>query len=242
MKVTLQETPEALLYYGLTISQWVTLIAILVTLIVGVINLYSTMRTNKRTTYVNAVTAERVKWIGQLRELTSEYLMLTAFYEKKPLLVGEELDKFLQKLIFLEHRIGLHLNPSGEKDIQIIELLKQINQKIRDIYIAKEILEARPEDRLNLAVSFRSFEEKFNEKVGIHLEGKDSENISNEEFIAIYNRAAESMTDDFKKDFGSKGFDQLVSLTEKLIDLTSKYLKEEWERVKTEAQDGKLKK
>ncbi|NEZ45463.1 hypothetical protein, partial [Paenibacillus alvei] len=118
----------------MSISEWITLGAVIVTLAVGIINLLSSIWTNKRTTFVNAVTSERVKWIGQLRELISEYLMLAAYYDEKPLLKGEELKKYFEKLTFLKYRIKLHLNQEGEMDQEINELIEKINKKLFDIY------------------------------------------------------------------------------------------------------------
>ncbi|WP_214890310.1 hypothetical protein, partial [Exiguobacterium sp. s142] len=112
----------------------ITLIGIGITLIVGVANLINSLVTNKRTLYVNAVTSERVKWIGQLKDLLAEYSSLTYFYKQKKILQGAELNAYIEKLSYLRHRIKLHLNPVGEKDKKIVSLIDKINKKYILIY------------------------------------------------------------------------------------------------------------
>ena len=41
---------------------------ILVALILGVANLVYNYRINRKTTFINSVTSERVRWIGKLRD------------------------------------------------------------------------------------------------------------------------------------------------------------------------------
>ena len=47
---------------------------ILFTLLLGIWNLYAHMRDNKRTSFINTVTSERVKWIQSTREALSKSL------------------------------------------------------------------------------------------------------------------------------------------------------------------------
>ncbi|MEK3866367.1 hypothetical protein MHH60_23100 [Paenibacillus sp. FSL H7-0716] len=246
MKVTLNEpvlnTPA---YYGLTISQWVTLGAVLVTLIIGLINLFSSLRTNKRTTFVNAVTSERVKWMGQLRELTSEYLQLTTYYERKPILEGKEHDDFFERLVYLQHRIKLHMNHTGVPDREINELIKRINEKIFEIYQANDLLKIPPEDRLQylLSSSNEIIKKKLIQK---QKEGTLTQVLNPEESkdnaIQFLNEIIEEYNKEFKQKNGYSGRNQLEKDVQDLVDKTSAYLKYEWERVKDEAKEGKLKK
>ena len=119
-------------------KDYVTLLGILFTFLIGIINLFNSLFTNKRTVFVNAVTSERVKWIGQLKELLSEYLSITSFYEQKPFLEKEELKIYFERLIYLKNRIRLHLNPTDEKDKKIVELIDKINNKIFNLYEFRE--------------------------------------------------------------------------------------------------------
>jgi hypothetical protein len=78
-------------------------LSILLTFALGVWNLVSNYRTSRRTSFINTVTAQRVKWIEQLRQDISVFSGLT-------------------------HLIRLRLNPSGTHDKEIEELLRRIPQ------------------------------------------------------------------------------------------------------------------
>ena len=47
----------------------ILLIGVTVSLVIGVGNIVYNFIINRRTAFINAVTAERVKWIGKLREI-----------------------------------------------------------------------------------------------------------------------------------------------------------------------------
>ncbi|MEK5142573.1 hypothetical protein [Paenibacillus sp. FSL M7-0134] len=247
MKVSLQDSSDAVAYYGLTISQWVTLGAVIATLIVGMINLFSSLHTNKRTTFVNAVTSERVKWMAQLRELISEYLMLTTYYDQKPLLKGEGMNSFFERLIFLKHRIKLHLNHSGKEDNEINSLIEKINDKLFNFYRAQEMLEIPEKDRLSFAIkNYFDHNKQLESMIHQVLEKhslKVEDLLSDEgEIVSVLKHVIDLINDDFKREFGYRSRDELVSLTNKLVNLSGLYLKEEWEKVKKEAKEGQLKK
>jgi hypothetical protein len=56
-------------------------IGISVTLIVGILNLVINLRNAKKTQFINTVTAERLKWVGDIREITSKYIArISLFY------------------------------------------------------------------------------------------------------------------------------------------------------------------
>lgn len=49
-------------------KDWVLAVGVIVTFIMGISNLYFNFVTSRKTSFVNTVTAERVKWIGKIRE------------------------------------------------------------------------------------------------------------------------------------------------------------------------------
>jgi len=91
----------------------------------GLFNLWYTFQNNKRTTYINAVTAERVKWINALRENISTFTGLVFHYAQlganDP--TGEQWVDLFKQTDRLRMLIKLQLNPSGEPDRQIEDLL-----------------------------------------------------------------------------------------------------------------------
>ena len=99
---------------------------VLVTLILGIWNVVANWRSNRRTAFINTVTAERVKWLGTLRENISTFCGLTHTWrfsglEGKP----EELNTLLQ-IDKLRHLIRLQLNPDGVHDKSIEALVTRI--------------------------------------------------------------------------------------------------------------------
>ncbi|MCY9191037.1 hypothetical protein [Bacillus mojavensis] len=120
-------------------KDWITLVSILVTLVIGITTIVISIRTNKKSRFVNAVTTERVKWMTTLKDLLSEYLSLIAvFYEEDSGNKLEENEKkeYFQKLLYLRNRINLHLNYKGKYDKLINTLVNAINIEIFGYYKA----------------------------------------------------------------------------------------------------------
>jgi hypothetical protein len=236
-----QTTPSS----NLTTSDWITFIGVLVALGVGIFNLISSLTTNRRTTFVNAVTSERVKWMGQLRELISEYLMLTTYYDKKPVLNGEELTNFLNRIIFLKQRIQLHLNLNGEKDREIISLIDRLNTKYINLYTLNDIYKLPDEKKFNAYKNDMYFNEELKKHFHKSIDDMENSNVNitdEEKYYIIGQQAMTAFYNSLKENFGDAGRDEIIILNEKLSEITSEYLKSEWERVKNEARKGKFKK
>ncbi len=90
--------------------------------ILGIVNIaftgWVTYRFNRKTTYINTVTSERVKWIGKVRENISEYCgAINQWYDLR--LKKEE----IRRIDILRTNIKLQLNPEGKIEKKIIELL-----------------------------------------------------------------------------------------------------------------------
>lgn len=228
-------------------KDYITLAGIIITFLVGVLNLFNGLFTNKRTVYVNAVTSERVKWMGQLKELLSEYLSITSFYEQKPFLENNELKEYFERLLYLKNRIKLHLNPTDEKDKEIVDLIDKINKKIFSLYDFRKFYLMKDETAEDYIKKLESIPEEIREELfkkliqkcpvdDINKMLKDEDSILREHFFNLFN---EELHEIVKRKFGFKGKDDLVTWSERLTELSSEYLKEEWERVKMEAQNGK---
>lgn len=101
-------------------------IGIVLTFALGVWNLVLNYRNTRRANFINTVTAQRVKWIEQLRQDISAYSGLTHTWcfsgvEGKP----EELE-MLKEVDRLRRVIRLRLNPSGKYDKRIEQLVEEI--------------------------------------------------------------------------------------------------------------------
>jgi hypothetical protein len=87
---------------------------------------------SRRTIYVNAVTAERSKWIEKLRQNIAEFAGLTHYWvaskvEDRSLeRQSDESESILRQLDKLRMLIRLQLNPQGEIDQRILRLITDI--------------------------------------------------------------------------------------------------------------------
>jgi vacuolar-type H+-ATPase subunit I/STV1 len=99
-------------------------------LIVGAFNLKLTLRTTRESRFINTVTAERVKWIQELRSNISKFCGATfsyaAIYAGKPSSTSTEAVELLKDIDRLGFLIRLQLNPKEEPDQQIEAITKKI--------------------------------------------------------------------------------------------------------------------
>jgi len=101
---------------------------ILVTFILGIWNAVANWRSSRRTAFINTVTAERVKWLGTLRENISTFCGLTHTWRFSGLEGKPEEHETLLQIDKLRHLIRLQLNPDGVHDKSIEALVARIPQ------------------------------------------------------------------------------------------------------------------
>jgi hypothetical protein len=95
-----------------------------VTLILGVVNLYFNLKAGKRTSFINAVTSERIKWIGKVRQNISS---LCALCDQWMLHRKQDSTPELQRQIEqLKTEVRLQLNPDDPSDREIERLLARL--------------------------------------------------------------------------------------------------------------------
>lgn len=114
---------------------------ILLTFIVGAWNLFNNYKISRKTTFINTVTAERVKWIEQLRQDISSFSGLTHTWCFSELEGKPDENEILKEVDRLRHVIRLRLNPEGEHD-QKIEVLIQKIPKLTHISNREELQQA----------------------------------------------------------------------------------------------------
>jgi hypothetical protein len=98
-----------------------------VTFLLGIANLIYSVVWNRRTSFINTVTSERVKWIGKLRENVSNYVGLTHYwFVSKRDVDQQKLEDVLRDLRLLRYQITLQLNPKAHIDRKIMQLVREI--------------------------------------------------------------------------------------------------------------------
>ena len=105
----------------------IALAGIGVTFLVSSANLVYSLRSNKRTVFVNTVTTSRLQWIDSLRDKVSEFIAVTAC------LLDPQSDKKSIRTLLLQrdtllHQIVLHLNPHDPEDQRIKTLVDHVQE------------------------------------------------------------------------------------------------------------------
>lgn len=105
----------------------VLLITGLLGFIIGLGNLVWIVVHNRRTTFINTVTSERVKWIGRLRENLSKFIGLThSWLALRNEISSSRVEDIKGQIDILRYEIKLQLNPHAELDNQIIQKIDEI--------------------------------------------------------------------------------------------------------------------
>jgi hypothetical protein len=112
----------------------VSLLAIAATFIVALINLVYTILNNRKTAFVNTVTASRLKWIDSLRDKVSAFISVTVRILNPEMAkrAPEDVHALLRERDTLMHQIILHLNPNDAEDQAIrrsVELVVELTQQ-----------------------------------------------------------------------------------------------------------------
>jgi hypothetical protein len=118
----------------------IAITGIAVTFAVSVANLIYSLRTNRRTIFVNTVTTSRLKWIDTLRDEASEFIAVATRLSDHSSPPDKRPEMLLQRDTLL-HQIALHLNPVDLED-QRIKILATRAREISDKGDATEELPA----------------------------------------------------------------------------------------------------
>ena len=107
-------------------KDYVLAAGVVVTLILGIWNAIVSHRASKRTTFINTVTSQRIKWIEQLRQDIGTFCGLTYHWAHTDVQGKAEEGEMLREVDRLRHVIRLRLNPQGEHDKTIEALIEEI--------------------------------------------------------------------------------------------------------------------
>src|SRR5258708_35615060 len=106
----------------------IALLAIGATFTVALANLIYAIRNNRKTAFVNTVTASRLKWIDSLRDKVSTFIAVTARLIDPAMASSEpqSVNMLLRERDTLVHQIVLHLNPNDPEDQAIQRFVDQV--------------------------------------------------------------------------------------------------------------------
>lgn len=104
----------------------IAIVGIAVTLAVSVANLVYSVQSNRKSVFVNTVTASRLKWIESLRDKVSEFIAVTARLSSSRR--DSRSDELLLERDTLLHQIALHLNPLDPEDQRIRSIADEVRE------------------------------------------------------------------------------------------------------------------
>jgi hypothetical protein len=112
----------------MTISELITIIGIVATFVVGVINLIVIIRNAKRNTFTSSVTSSRIRYIQDIRQSISKFCGLAHLYNtKRSGLSPQQLSEIHKEVDSLRYLIRLFLNPEDKYwDTQIMTLCDEV--------------------------------------------------------------------------------------------------------------------
>jgi hypothetical protein len=129
-------------------NDMIAIAGIAVTFAVSCANLGYSLWSNKRSSFVNTVTASRLKWIDSLRDKVSEFIAVTTRLSARTCVLDENSAGTLRlQRDTLLHQIVLHLNPIDSEDQKIGALVEHV----RDLTDG----ESRPEELSGALVKLR---------------------------------------------------------------------------------------
>ena len=97
---------------------------VVVTLVLGLVNLYFNLRAAKRTSFINTVTSERVKWIAKVRQNVSTLCALCDQWMLHP--NHQPMPDVQRQIEQVKSEIRLQLNPNDPEDQDIERLLGRL--------------------------------------------------------------------------------------------------------------------
>ena len=141
MSVTLDSTYELKdIFYVVGIS---------LTFLIALANILYNIHISKRTTYINSVTAERVKWINSLRDNVSKFIGLTYSWVISDVKEGSDESKgILKEIDQVRILIQLQLNPDEDLGKKIISWIDKASKHTHETQKEqlKEVLQGMVSD------------------------------------------------------------------------------------------------
>ena len=105
-------------------KDYITFVSITITLIIGIVSLIVSWKTNKKTTYINTITSARIEWIQSVRHNISTLCSLA-----QAMNAG---DTDYKEINYRIEMVKLLLNPAEEESKMVVELIGELPNAVSD--------------------------------------------------------------------------------------------------------------
>ncbi|MGG0703401.1 hypothetical protein [Bacillus paramobilis] len=215
----------------------------IITGIIGLLTLWYNLKNNKKTLFVDTITAERVKWMGQLREHVSEFLTLVTYHiEKNKDATQKDKSEYVDNVFRLAAKIKLHLNYLDRKDQKIIKIVDEFTNDIKKIFETASLGDPLEDEVMNkllepkqaeITIEIEKRYEEARQKSTLTMKGMARiDKLVIKDYQALVLNEIQRENEALIK--------RMDSNPQKLLSLTQAYLKDEWNRVKAEAESGNI--
>ncbi|MCT4542842.1 MAG: hypothetical protein N4A63_04830 [Vallitalea sp.] len=227
----------------------VTIIAALISLTTSLIVTFVNNNRQRKSTYIETVTSNRLMWMTELKKLIDEFVCKTTLRNYTPIYYDlEDKSKFFEELNHLKNKIYLHLNYKGYIDQMIIDAIREILNRIEIIYEINELLKEKNTSNImeyllknfsdqvfkDVIKQYDLSSEKLEDAIKNYYLGKDFPQEISSDFnskMAEFNKNLRNSPKKIAK--------EVEEYHNKLFMYIQIYLKLEWNRVKDES-NGKL--
>lgn len=222
------------------------IVSILTSFITTIIN----SNRNKKTTYVNTITSNRIKWMQDLKGLSDSFIgktQVSNFYPIYNDLKGRI--HFFEELSSIRNKLFLHLNYRGYLDDKIMTTVNTIFCRIEIIYEIDNLLKLNDfNDKMKYI--FKHYHKDISNKLleSVEINPKKRKEIleyleNSKDVPKILQESINKQITHFNSKYRSaprRIAQEVQDLHNQLIMFIQIYLKLEWDRVKDESK-GKLK-
>ncbi|MDM5235326.1 hypothetical protein QUF83_03695 [Bacillus cereus] len=219
----------------------------IITGLIGLLTLWYNLKNNKKTLFVDTITAERVKWMGQLREHVSEFLTLVTYHNEKSILRDQqEKSEYIDNVVKLATKIKLHLNYRDRRDQKILKIIDEFVSDITKVYSTVSLYEKGPQKRIEHLIGPKVSE--IQKEIAMRCSDfakRKKQGLTSTEINDILKNVFKEFvhkTHENSKEEAKALRLRLEANSSKLLSLTQAYLKDEWNRVKEEAESGNISK
>jgi len=146
---------------------WAVLIAAIIAAVASVFSIYFSYQSSRKSTYINTITSERLRWMGELRDSVSRLCGLTYHWAITPDIVPTEKQNILKEIDRLRMLVKLQLTPDEPKHEEIKALVDGIPENTdpsKHDVLMKMIEELTEKTRLLLRDTWREVKKEAGEE------------------------------------------------------------------------------